>query len=65
MTVHAVYLIDPNRPYELPAKEWIEALRTDPRFREGLTRLELGSSSRTAQGRAELFAFELVAQWQP
>lgn len=65
VTVHAMYLVDPERPYELPTKEWIDALRADPRFREGLTRLELGSSSRGAQGRAELFSFDLIAQWQP
>ena len=65
ITVQATYLIDPERPYELPIKAWMGALRDDPAFRDGLTRLELSASSRKTQGRAELALFELVAEWQP
>ena len=65
ITVQATYLIDPERPYELPIKAWMGALRDDLAFRDGLTRLELSASSRKTQGRAELALFELVAEWQP
>lgn len=65
IAVQATYLIDPERPYELPIKTWLEALRNDPAFRQGLTRLDLGTSSRKTQGSAELVLFELLAEWQP
>jgi Tfp pilus assembly protein PilN len=65
VTIQAIYLIDLENPYDLPTKEWIEALKADPHFRQGLTRLDLGTSSRTTEGRAKLFSFELVAEWEP
>ena len=64
LTVQASYLIDSKRPYDLPTKEWIAALKADPDFRQGLRRLDLGSSSRKIQGSAELFVFELIAEWE-
>ena len=65
ITLQAAYLVDPERPYDLPMKGWMEALRADPYFVQGLKRLDLGSSSRKTQGKAELVLFELVAEWQP
>ena len=64
MTIQAAYLINPDSPYDLPAKDWLAALRQDPGFREGLTRLEMGQSSRKRVGEAELFVFDLEATWQ-
>jgi Tfp pilus assembly protein PilN len=63
LTISASYLVDPDKPYELPTKAWIEALRADPRFSQGLKRLDLGSTSRKTQGTAELLAFDLAAEW--
>ena len=63
LTVQASYLIDAKKPYDLPTKEWIAELKADPDFRQGLKRLDLGSSSRKIQGNAELFVFELIAEW--
>ena len=65
VTIHAVYLIDPQTPDALPVKAWTAALRADPHFGQGLKRLDLESSSRDTQGKAELFSFELVAEWKP
>ena len=65
LTIRAAYLIDPDHPYELPTKTWMDALRTDPTFRDGLKRLTLGTSSRTTLGKAELFSFDLIAEWKP
>jgi hypothetical protein len=65
LSVRAAYLINPERPYDLPTKAWMDTLRADPVFREGLKLLELGSSSRKMQGDAELFSFELLAEWSP
>ena len=65
ITVQAAYLIDPERPYELPTKRWIEALKADPHFSQGLKRLDVSASSRKRQGRSERFDFELIAEWQP
>ncbi len=64
LTIEAKYLIDPEAPHQLPAKEWLEALRADPRFGQNLTRLELGSSSRSRQGQAALYTFTLIAEWR-
>lgn len=64
MTIQAAYLITPESPYELPTKGWLAALRDDPGFGEGLTRLEMGQSSRKRVGEAELFVFDLEAAWQ-
>ena len=63
LRVQAAYLIDPEQPSTLPAKAWIDALKADEQFRQGLKRLELGSSSRKTQGNAKLFEFELIAEW--
>ena len=65
LTIRAVYLVNPEKPYELPTKKWMEALKADSAFRQGLKRLELGNSSQKAKGEAELFSFELVAEWEP
>ena len=65
LTIHASYLIDAERPFELPTKAWMAALQADPQFSRGLKRLELGESSRKLQGAAELFCFGLVAEWKP
>ena len=64
LTIGAAYLIDPERPYELPTTAWLDALKADARFSQGLERLELVSSSRTTQGRAELLVFEVAAEWK-
>ena len=64
LTIQAAYLINQASPYDLPTKEWLAALKDDPGFREGLTRLDVGSSSRKRVGEAELFSFELTAQWR-
>ncbi|MDP3704148.1 MAG: hypothetical protein Q8R78_07145 [Candidatus Omnitrophota bacterium] len=63
MKIQAAYLINPDAPYDLPTKTWLAALRDDPGFREGLTRLEMGQSSRKRVGDAELFLFDLEAAW--
>ena len=65
LSISATYLIDPDRPYMLPIKPWIEALERNPNFGQGLQRLELTTSSRTVVGKAELVAFELIAEWAP
>ena len=65
LNIHAMYLVDPAKPYELPTKNWMQALRADPRFSRGLKRFELGSSSQKTQGAAELFSFEWIAEWEP
>jgi len=64
MTIQAAYLITPDSPYDLPTKSWLAALRDEPGFREGLTRLEMGQSSRKRAGEAELFVFDVEAAWQ-
>lgn len=61
--LRAEYLIDPDHPYEVPARDWMETLRADPRFGNGLKKLDMASSSRRTQGNAELLSFELVAEW--
>lgn len=65
LNIHAMYLVDPAQPYELPTKNWMQVLRADPRFSRGLKRLELGSSFQKTQGAAELFSFEWIAEWEP
>ncbi len=62
--IQAAYLVDPDRPYELPTKRWIGALKADSAFSQGLKRLDLGATSRKTQGKAELFLFELTAEWK-
>ena len=65
LKIQAAYLIDPEHPDALPMKGWLEALKADAAFGHGLQRLDLGSSSRQAHGKAKLVTFELVAEWQP
>lgn len=65
LTIRAAYFVDPNDPHALPTKAWLEGLTQDPVFGQGLKRLELGASSRKTQGRAEVFTFELLAEWNP
>ena len=65
LRIQAMYLIDAENPSSFPAKAWIEALKADEGFRQGLQRVELGSSSRKTQGEARLFEFELIAEWNP
>ena len=65
LTIQAAYLIDPEHPYDLPATQWIDALKADPAFGRGLKRLDLQGSSRKTQGRAELISFTLSAEWTP
>ncbi len=64
VTVEACYLINPEAPYELPTKRWTDALRADPAFSKKLKRIDLAESSQKMQGKAELFTFELVAEWE-
>ena len=65
LRIQAAFLIDPEQPSTLPAKAWIDALKADAQFRQGLKRLELGSSSRKTLGSAKVFEFELMAEWEP
>ncbi len=61
--IQALSVIDPEKPYQLPAKGWIDGLRADPVFGRQLKRLLLGASSRESRGKVELFRFELLAEW--
>ena len=63
LKIDALYLIDPQRPYDLPTKPWIDGLRADSRFSKKLKRLEMGETSRKSQGEAQLFSFSLIAEW--
>jgi len=65
LLIHACYLVNSEKPYDLPTRGWIEALKADPVFGQGLTRLELAGASRKRQGDAELFTFDLTAVWNP
>ena len=65
LTITASYLIDTERPFDLPTKAWLAALQANTQFSRGLKRVELGESSRKLQGSAELFCFSLVAEWKP
>jgi len=63
--IQAVYAVDPAKPFELPAKKWMEALKADPRFGSGLKRMDLESSSRVgSQDKISLYTFDLVAEWK-
>ena len=64
ITIQAAYLIDPEAPYDLPTKAWIDALRADPDFGDGLKQIVLGESSQKMQGSAELFSFDLIVEWE-
>ncbi|MBI4436649.1 MAG: hypothetical protein HY590_04475 [Candidatus Omnitrophica bacterium] len=63
ITVQASYLINPESPYELPMKKWVEALKGNDHFGKHLKRLNVESSSQKMQGKVELCNFELVAEW--
>lgn len=63
--IAAVYLIDPAAPQLLPAKAWIDTLKADPVFSQGLKRLELGTTTRKRQDDAELYSFGLTVEWEP
>lgn len=65
LEIESTYIISPDKPYELPVKGWIEALKSDPRFGQRLKQLDLGSSSRKQGGKGEVFSFELLAAWEP
>lgn len=64
MTVHALYLVNPDKPYELPTKAWAEALKADPDFGKDLKRIELRESSQTHRGSTELYTFQFLAKWK-
>ena len=64
LSLEALYLIDSEKPYELPTKTWIQALKSDPDFGQGLKRIELVNSFRKTQGSAELFSFVLLMEWE-
>ena len=65
LVIQATYVADPAKPYELPTKVWMQTLKTDPGFSGGLKRLDLGTTSQKKLGGAELFLFELIAEWIP
>ena len=64
ITVSASYLINPEAPYELPMKKWIESLKANDLFGKNLKRIAVESSSQKMQGKVELCNFELVAEWE-
>lgn len=63
MDIQAVYLVAPSSPERLPAKQWIEAVRADPVFRNGLKSADLKSANRKSQRSGDLFFFEVAAEW--
>ena len=63
LKIQSNYFLDPEKPAELPVKEWAEALKSNPHFNQNLKRLDMTTSSRTNQGKAKLFTFELEAEW--
>lgn len=63
LRIRALYAIDPEQPFELPAKGWIDALRADPIFGQQLKQLSLEHTSRDSRGKLELFSFEIAAEW--
>ena len=65
LAIRASYLVNPEEPFGLPTKAWMESLKADAYFSAGLKHLELKSSSRKKQGIAELVVLELAAEWQP
>ena len=65
LTIEAVFVTDPAATTDLPINRWMSALKADPRFGEGLQTLELASSERASQGRAQLMRFTLSAEWTP
>ena len=66
LQIQAVYLVDPQKPFDLPVKIWIASLKKDPRFGTNLKRLDLETSSRTdPQAHVSLYTFDLAAEWNP
>ena len=64
LTIHATCMADPASPSaELPMKGWVDALRADRAFADGLKRLEIGASSRTMVGKTEVYLFDLTPEW--
>jgi Tfp pilus assembly protein PilN len=63
LVIRARYLIDPKNPYQVPIKEWGEALKKDAAFGAKLTRFDLKSSTQTVEGKAEVICFELSVEW--
>ena len=63
ITIEARYLIDPRHPYQIPTKQWLEALKKDPDFGRGLKSLELKKTSKVTQEKVELYALEFFAEW--
>lgn len=63
--IQAVYAIDPAKPFELPIKNWTEALKADPRFGTNLKRFDLETSTRSGtQDKVPLYFFELASEWK-
>ena len=63
LKIEAMYVINPSAPTDLPIKDWMNALKADARFGKNLRKLEMASSARAAQGRAEVMRFTLTAEW--
>lgn len=64
MKIYANYVLDSENPQILPVKDWIDALHEDSAFSSELKQLEMVSSSRSQQGKAKLFSFEIQAEWK-
>ncbi len=63
--LQAAYLLDSGTAYKVPANQWVQALRDEPLFNQGLKAVESSSSSRKRQGDSELLLFNLSADWEP
>ena len=63
LKIQATYLIDSSNPYEIPTREWIDALKADPDFGHELKSLDMTQSSQRTQGQVEIYVFELKAAW--
>ena len=64
IAIQATYIVEPNHPYQVPIKQWIEALKADPGFGRDLKNIELKQSSQKMQEQVEVCIFELLAQWK-
>ena len=64
ITVKVRTLVDLAKPNLLPANAWMQALKADPQFAQGLRRIALSPSSRGKQGDVEVADFELTAEWE-
>lgn len=63
ITLQASYLVDPQKPYQLPNKPWLDALKADPDFGRGLKSLVMTRTSQSNAGKAEICTFEFLAEW--